>query len=397
MASQSFVSQVIRGSLLISGTAIGAGMLGIPLLTYQAGAFPATFITIAVWLYMLATGLLLLEVTLWMDENANILSMSKRFLGYKGRALAGIVYLFLYYSLMVAYFSAGSPLLSAFLQGVFGIEVSGASANFIFGALFFSIVALGLRIVDRINYILMMGLGASFILLLGVGIKDIKPESFIYADYGKGVLAAPLLLGAFGYHNVIPSLTTYFKKNARVMRFAISGGTTIPLIVYLLWQWMIIGTMSEELVLDAVDKGLPITQALMVLTHKPWTSITGQVFSFFAIVTSTIGVAFAMVDFIGDGFKMKRNGRSRFVLSLLTFFPPFLLSAIDPSLFVIALSLAGGFGETFLNGILPVAMVYKGRYISHLGSEYRLFGKKMLVFLFTVAVLVIVLEFFILF
>lgn len=397
MASKSFISQVVRGSLLISGTAVGAGMLGIPLLTSQAGAIPATLITIAVWLFMLATGLLLLEVTLWMDEGTNILSMSKRFLGYKGRAVAGVVYLFLYYSLMVAYFSAGSPLLSAFFQGVFDLVVPGVIANLIFGAIFFFIVSLGLRSIDRVNYILMMGLVASFILLIGAGIRDVKFQSFVHADYVKGLFAAPLLFGAFGYHNVIPSLTTYFKKNGKVMRYAIIFGTTIPLIVYLLWQWIIIGAIPSNLVSDAAEKGLPVTQALMVLTHKPWISITGQIFSFFAIVTSIMGVAFAMVDFIGDGLKMKRKGRSRFLLSLMTFFPPFLLSSLDPSLFIIALSIAGGFGEAFLNGILPVALVYKGRYASHLSSEYKLFGKKkMLAVLFLIAVLVMILEFFIL-
>lgn len=393
MASKTFIFQVLRASLLISGTAIGAGMLGIPLVTFQSGFFPAAFITTLVWLFMLATGLLLLEATLWMDEGANILSMSKRFLGFKGRAVSGIVYLFLYYSLLVAYFSAGAPLLSTFLDVVFGIGLTEVWANVFFGGIFFLIVALGIKSVDRVNYLLMVGLIFSFILLLGVGGRQVDLERLSYGSFSKTFLAAPLLFGAFGYHNVIPSLTTYFKRNEKIMRYGIILGSTIPFVVYLLWQYVIIGAVPKESLEEALQKGSSVTYALKTLTHLPWVQTIGQIFSFFAIVTSMMGVAFGMVDFIGDGLKVKRKGRSRIFLCLLTFFPPFLLSSLDPSLFVLAISLAGGFGEAFLNGILPVLMVYKGRYKSHLKSTFSLPGKKLTLFvLVSLALLVVGLE-----
>ena len=76
---------LLSGSLLIAGTSIGAGMLGIPLITGQAGLKPALLITVVTWIYMLMTGLLFLEVTLWMPKGSNVLSMAKRFLGPKGQ------------------------------------------------------------------------------------------------------------------------------------------------------------------------------------------------------------------------------------------------------------------------------------------------------------------------
>ena len=82
-------NKTVSGTLLVAGTTIGAGMLGIPLLTAKAGFLPAMGITILVWLFMLSTGLLFLEATLWMHEGANILSMSRRFLGHTGKLAAG--------------------------------------------------------------------------------------------------------------------------------------------------------------------------------------------------------------------------------------------------------------------------------------------------------------------
>src|SRR5580658_748713 len=113
-------NKTLSGTLLIAGTTIGAGMLGIPLLTAKAGFLPAVGITAAVWVFMLATGYLYLEATLWMHEGANVLSMSRRFLGRSGKWLAGGTYLFLYYCLMVAYYAAGAPIFISFVREATG-------------------------------------------------------------------------------------------------------------------------------------------------------------------------------------------------------------------------------------------------------------------------------------
>ena len=103
--------RMISGTFLIAGTMIGAGMLGIPLVTGASRFLPGILITILVWFFMYCTGLLFLEVTLWMKDGSNVLSMSQRFFGKWGRWLSGGMFVFLYYCLMVAYFAAGSPLL----------------------------------------------------------------------------------------------------------------------------------------------------------------------------------------------------------------------------------------------------------------------------------------------
>lgn len=387
------ISAITRGSLLISGTIIGAGMLGVPLVTSQAGFFPSFIITTLVWLFMLCTGLLFLEVTLWMKDGANILSMSKRFLGYKGEIIAGLLYLFLYYCLLVAYFSAGAPLFASFLKELFGISLYGLGLNVVFGCVFLTIIFLGIKGVDRVNYILMLGLIISFLALVVVGAKQVEMEKLYMQNWNYIGFAAPVLFTSFGFHNVIPSLTTYFKRDEKVMRFSIFFGTLIPFIVYVIWQWIIIGAIAPDIIKQTLNEGKSIIYALEILTHKPWIKILGKTFGFFALTTSLMGVSFSMVDFLGDGLKMMRVGKSRLILCVLTFFPPFLLASIDPSLFIVAIGLAGGVGEAFLNGILPVSLVWKGRYKKCLKSCYSLPGNKIsLIALLVISVLVVYLE-----
>ena len=82
------LKKVISGTSLIAGTTIGAGMLGIPLVTMEAGFFPAACATIGVWIFMVLTGLLYVEVALSLPSGANIFSMSGHYLGMRGKIAA---------------------------------------------------------------------------------------------------------------------------------------------------------------------------------------------------------------------------------------------------------------------------------------------------------------------
>jgi tyrosine-specific transport protein len=329
-----------------------------------------------------------------MHQDANILSMTKRFLGRWGGACSGAVYLFLYYCLMVAYFAVGAPIFGQFVQTAFGFGAGRIGDCFIFAIVFGAVVAFGLKIIDRVNYVLVIGKFLAFAALVGAGSMQIDPTRLAPRNWSQLLFAAPVLFSAFGYHNVIPSLTSYFNRNVRVMRLSILLGTGIPLVIYLIWQWLIIGAVPPGAIQAALDKGLPATAALESLTGMTWIIQAGRYFAFFAVITSMLGVAFSMVDFLGDGMNLPRTGTPRMFLTFLTFLPPLLFTLWDPEIFVTAIGFAGGFGEAFLNGILPIALVWVGRYHHNLKSEPQLPGNRwLLVALFACAVLVMAVQF----
>lgn len=381
--------KTVRAGLLIAGTTIGAGMLGIPLLTASLGFFPALLITVMVWVFMLATGLLLLEASLGIEEGGNFLSLSKAYLGPYGQAITGFLFVFLYYFLMIAYFAAGSSL----LESLFGMQLSSGTNLFIFSSFFFLIVACGPVWIDRVNFVLTLAMGVLYVLLLLTGWMHISFNQLNQCSFGGLLGAAPVLFSAFGYHNIIPSLVTYLKKDVVALRRAIVLGTCIPLVVYLLWQMYIMGVVPMEILEEAKRSGAPVTHALKSITSNPWVFILGQGFAFLAIVTSVLGVSFSLVDFLADGLKMAREGISRIFLTFLTFFPPFLGALYNPGIFGKALGIAGGIGEGLINGIIPVALVWSLRYLYRKQNDYQVYGGKVaLVCLFFFAALVIGIE-----
>ena len=364
------ITSVISGVLLISGTCVGAGMLALPVVTGMAGFLPAMVVNTLCWLFMLATGLLLVEATLWMDDGANILSMAQRFLGPVGKIISGGTFLFLYYCLLVAYLAGGTPLLA----GALGLPLEGLGGYLLFASLFGGIVFLGTRVVDRMNWLLMMSLILSYVLLISVGSTEVQTGLLTRSNWLVSLGTFPVLFSAYGYHNVIPSTVSYLKRNAQLIRAAVIIGTAIPFIVYSLWQWMVIGSIPTNDLTTGAASGAPITVALQAVTGNPWVSFLGGYFGFFALVTSFLGVSLSMVDFLADGLSIDRTGIKRLGLCLAVFIPPALFAAANPDIFVSALGIAGGIGEALLNGLLPIAMVWIGRYRMGLGGTPWLFG-----------------------
>lgn len=381
------------GVLLIGGTSIGAGMLALPIVTGLSGFFPAMLVNTLCWLFMLITGLLLLEVTLWMPDRSNILSMTQRFLGPVGKFFGGASFIFLYYCLLISYISGGAPLLAEVMTRHLGVDLPSTWSYALFATCFGAIIYFGHRVVDRVNWLLMVSLILSYILLLIFGSAEVSIDHLMNKHWGLTMAAAPVLFSAYGYHNIVPSVSTYLKRDPNKLRLAILLGTALPFIVYSLWQWMILGTLSPEDIALSAEQGVPVTHTLQEITGSKVLSMIGGYFGFFALVTSFLGVSLSMVDFFADGFRVKTMGLPRIALCLLVFIPPAIFAAVNPGIFIEALGIAGGFGEAILNGMIPILMVWVGRYHMKLEGQYRVMGgRPLLVFLLLFTLFIIGLE-----
>ncbi|MBI2812289.1 MAG: hypothetical protein HYX67_15865, partial [Candidatus Melainabacteria bacterium] len=243
------------------------------------------------------------------------------------------------------------------------------------------------RAIDRVNLILTIAMFGMYAWLVGGGSTEVALARLTEASWSKIWIALPVLFSAFGYHNIVPSLCTYLERDRRTLKLSVFLGTGSALIVYLIWQWMILGSLPQEAIKETLAAGKPITAALQSLTGKSTLFAIGQGFGFFALVTSFLGVAFSVVDFLNDSLKWQ--GKRRPLLVLLTFLPPGICAALNPGIFETALGIAGGFGEAFLNGLLPVVLAWKYRSLS---KEGPVSGKGMLATLFAFGLFVIGLE-----
>lgn len=277
------------------------------------------------------------------------------------------------------------------ISNLLGIRIQGVAAYALFGIIFGSIIALGAKWIDRTNIILFCGLILSYLVTVGIGFSDVSVENLTQKKNASPLFALPILFTAFGYHNVIPSMVTYFGKDKRALKLSLIIGSGAVFVICCVWQWFFMGIVPIAYMDRVSTEGELVTTALKIFTGQKVIHYTGQAFAFFALATSLIGVSFSMVDFFADGLKVSRKGFKRIVLTCLVFLPPFIFVMIYPAIFDKALSIAGGLGEAILNGLVPISFVWIGRYKLGLDRKFDI-NKFTLVLLASLIVMVMVIE-----
>ncbi|KAJ3683784.1 hypothetical protein LUZ60_014011 [Juncus effusus] len=341
---------------LVAGTTVGAGILAIPAVTQDAGFLASAITCILCWIYMVVTGLLIAEVNVnTMCElgsgGVSLVSMAKRTLGKLGVQVACWSYIFIHYALLVAYVARSSEILT----NNFGIPLweSASLFSFFFGGIcYFG----SQRIIGVINGALVFGILVSFTSLVVAASGNLEWNSLLEFHLEAIPRSIPIIALSFVYQNVVPVLCTNLEGDLSRVRKAVVFGSAIPLILFLIWDAVILGTIGG---LDANNTG--ITDPLQQLRSS--NGIVGpivEVFSFLAIGTSYIGFVLGLSDFVSDLLKLP-SGQNKPVPYLLTLVPPLVLSLLDPEIFFKALDFAGTYGVLVLFGVLPAAMSWSER------------------------------------
>ena len=187
---------IFGGALLVTGTCIGAGMIGLPVKTAAIGFYPTVLLFATVWLLMAASAFLMLEASFALKGETNLISMAKSAMGFPGAALAWVTYILFLYTLMAAYTSGGTGLLVEIIPHL-KQYLSHRDIMILFVAIFSSIIFSGTRWVDYMNRLLMLGLIVSYGLLLVLAGQShrLPVESVAYPQYIWA--AVPLIVMSF--------------------------------------------------------------------------------------------------------------------------------------------------------------------------------------------------------
>jgi tyrosine-specific transport protein len=352
-------------------------MLALPVLTSLAGFLPSIAIYLLCWLFMASTGLLFLEISQWMKGEANIISMAEKTLGQPGKYFAWVVYLFLFYCLTVAYMVGCGNIV---------VELSQSSIPDWLGPLLFVLIFAPLILIptakaSKLNVGLVVGLALSFFGFVFLGFHYVKPELLQHKDWSESLKVLPIAFTSFAYQGIIPTLASYMHHEAKNIRKAILIGSFIPFIAYAIWEGLILGIVPLEGangLKETLATGQNAVHPLKFFIPEGGVYWLGQAFAFFALVTSFLGVALGLRDFLSDGLSIKKDLKGKVFLSLLVLFPPLAIAIIYPHIFLIALDYAGGFGCALLLGLLPILMAWRGRYSLRLPYFPQLPGGKLL-------------------
>ncbi len=355
------ISRFFGACFLVAGTTIGAGMLAMPTTNAFSGFFPILFLLIFVWACMLSTAWIFLDVHLFAGVQTNLLTMSEKMLGKPAKILCWALYLLLLYSLTAAYIAGASSTLGFFLQSFLAISVKKEMIASVLVGLFSFFLYFGTRSCDWINRVFMSALVLCYIALLMGIFPEMDLQLLQHEDAQLMPIAIPVILTSFGFHIVIPTLSTYLSGDKVQLRRVIFLGSFLALIVYILWELVTLGSIplqGKNSFQTAWIHAESITNIISSIIQSPWVKIAAFSFSFFAILTSFLGVSLSLSDFLSDGLSLKSATYRKICSLLLTFFPPLLFVLVYPKAFIAALEYAAIFVAILL-GIYPTLMAFR--------------------------------------
>lgn len=338
---------IIGGTAIIAGTAIGAGMFSLPVVSAGMGFAWALLCLALTWFCMLHSGLLILETNLNFSPGASFDTFIGQTLGSRWNRLNNFTLVFVLYILSYAFISGGGSIVAQTLRGGFGLGLPPMIAGLLFSSAIALVVWLGTTMVGRITAIIIAGMAISFALSIGQllsGIRpslllDVKPHYLVYT-----FAAMPVYLAAFGFQGNVPSLVKFYGKDpARISRCLLYG-TLLSLSVYVVWQAVTLGQIPRGEFTQIIAQGGnigPMVSAIGGHHRTGMVLVLLNTFANLAVISSFLGGSLGLFDFVADKLGFKDDYLGRLKSTAVTFGPPTVASMFFPNGFIIAIGFAG--------------------------------------------------------
>ncbi|MBT8231704.1 MAG: tryptophan permease [Saprospiraceae bacterium] len=386
---------IVIGTMITSGSAIGAGMFTLPIIS-SGMWFPLAFISmLLIWLVSYLSSLMILEICLEYPSGSSFNTFVSDILGKTWSVVMGLSVCFMLYILLYAYFSAfGNMAVHTFglvetksnvwLQGGLGLSLGLLLAVAVWISTFF---------VGRISIVLVVAMVISFVIAMSGGISNISmtilfDQNTKSANYFSYLwIGLPYFITSFGFSSVVPSLYKYYGKDSFKIKNSLFYGSLIALITYLVWIATSFGIIPRFEFTAINEAGGNMGDLVSVLEQKIGNSAIQSAlvfFSNFAIISSFLGVGLSLFDYLADRFNFDGSNKGRFYTAAITFLPPGIASFFYPDGFIAAIGFAGLF--LFIAFFLiPFLMIWTKR-SKVFSSHYRMSGgKALLIFVLIVS------------
>ncbi|MEM2031650.1 MAG: aromatic amino acid transport family protein [Candidatus Pacearchaeota archaeon] len=335
----------------LTGTIVGAGILGIPYVFAKAGFIPAIIQLVGIAFVMLFVNLCLGEAILRTKEKYQLPGYAKKYLGNFGKILALLSCFVFIYGAITAYVIGEGEILSFVFFGNTNFKIFFALGFFVLMSflIYFDIKALEKGEIVGLIFITAFLLAIFFFFLPKVSIDNffLFSEEKILWFFPYGVI-----MFAFLGFSALPEMREELHKEEKKMKKAIIVGSLIPLIFYFLFALAVYGFAGKntpQIATIALGK-LPCFLAIFTMFS-----------AFFAL-----GIALKEI-FIYD-LKMKK--REAFMLVVFpSFFLAFSILVFQLTTFIRVLNLVGSISGGIM-GILALLMARKAKILGNREPEY---------------------------
>lgn len=353
------MKSTIEGIATLTGTIIGAGVLGIPYVIAKAGFLTGLITLIGLGIIVLFMYLYLGEIVLRTKGNHQLTGYAEIYLGKWGKYVMGLTMVIGIYGAMVAYLIGSSESLAQLFNG------SGVLWLIPYFLLISIIIYFGLKWVKKFEVVLGSFLLFVVFIIIFSTIKHVEISNLSHFNIKNLFLPYGVILFAYLGMPAIPEIREEMRNNLKGMKKAIIIGTLIPIAVYFLFALAIVGSVSlQDFNLLEPNERIATIALASVIGKKVF--ILGNLFALLSMSTSFLALALALKEMFIFDYKLNHA-----IALFITLIVPLILTLSGFTNFIQALAVTGIIVGG-IDGILLVLMSIRAKKMGKRKPEYSI-------------------------
>ena len=333
----------------LTGTVIGAGILGLPYVFAQSGFLIGSFWLFVLGLTMIYVNLAIGEVTLRTKGVHHLPGLAERYLGKNGKTVMFLSLAFGIYSALLAYLIGEGESLSMLFFGSSNYAIYFAMG---FWLLMTLLLGEGLRGLKKIES---YGVVAIIAIILGIFVwllPGIEVSNLVTVDYSNFLFPFGVVLFALLGFSSIPELRREIRGSERYFRRASLVGMVLSIGLYFLFALAFVGVLGT------------LVPEVATLAFGNIVLLLGV----FTMLTSYFVLSFALKDVFT--YDLDTAGITRFFFVSLVPLTLYLISYFFEIGDFISILGIGGVVSGGLTAVLALAMNVRAKKIGNRNPEY---------------------------
>ena len=339
------------------GCIIGAGVLGIPYVVSQAGFLVGLIDLLVLGIIVMFLYLYFGEVVLRTHGRHQLTGYAERYLGKWGKRGMLFSMVFGVYGALIAYLLGVGSSLAALFGG------SPLFYSLIFFAVVATIMYLGIDAVGEselfMAVLVLIIVGGIFI----ITIPHVTIQNLSGFNISKIFLPYGVILFAYMGIVAVPETHELLIHHGAQLKRAILVGTLIPIIVYIIFTFVVVGAVSPDSFASLAPNDRVATIALHSVMGKT-AFVFANLFAIFAMSTSFIGIGFSLKEMFMYDYHLNKT-----LAWVLTCSVPLVIVLMGLTNFIEAIAISGTFAGG-LESSLVVLMISRAKKCGDREPEY---------------------------
>lgn len=340
--------KLLHAIFLISGTAIGAGLVALPLVTVNLGIYLSIFIIALMVFVAYQSSMMTIDLNAKNKEAASIIKLSEDL--FVPRIASLLSFCTLSFALLTVYVSAFSGTLSAFCN------INDDFLIILCGIMLFAALSLNVSCFRTVNSALVLTL----LVIVGFAVMRIHSDAGdVSLKYFESNVTTPELLAflpigftSFGVQNICPHVYRDLNGDRKLISRAFIIGIIIPALVYVVFLSCVfenIITRDPMFFKRLQNHQVSVGELIKFLCNSSdnlFMELILKTLTLFAIATSAIGIGLGLLKSFQEMLSEKSNNRT--IAAAIICLVPVLVGIIIPNAFINVLSFGGMIATVFV-------------------------------------------------